>query len=51
MLSKLSQLDWMRKLILRSDPKTISTSVTAVINLKHQASKLKLGVWIRTRSK
>ena len=48
MLSNLLQLDRMRQPILRCNPQTISTCVSAVIALKYQVSKPKLGVRERT---
>ncbi len=51
MLSNFPQLDRMRKTVLGSNPKTIPASLFAIINLKHQVSKSKLGVRERTRSK
>jgi hypothetical protein len=49
MLSNLPQLDRMRQSVLRSNPKTISTCVPTVINLKHQATKPQFGERERAR--
>jgi len=44
MLANLPQLDRMRKSIFRSNPKSIATYVSTVIDLKHQVMKSKLGM-------